>query len=127
MPLVQEGTPRAQVQKSRVAGYVDGVLVPSLPHTLEHLHHLPRLTTPDGLDSRSYFGDAPHSSRSKLTVCRGSVNVSEASPQTGEACERLVAAGCPPRSPAVDASLSGAAARRKNLTHLVQVLKRKSL
>ncbi len=50
MPLVQEGTSRAQVQESRVAGYVDGVLVPSLPHTLEHLHHLPRLTTPDGLE-----------------------------------------------------------------------------
>ena len=41
--------------------------------------------------------------------------ISEALPQIGGACERLVAAGCPPRSPAVDASLSGAAARRQKL------------
>ena len=32
--------------------------------------------------------------------------VSEAAPRTGEACEPLLAPGCPPRSPAVDASLT---------------------
>jgi len=50
MPLVQERTPRAQVQESGVAGYVDGVLVPSLPLALEHLDNLQRLTAPDNFE-----------------------------------------------------------------------------
>ncbi len=49
------------------------------------------------------------------------VGVSEAWPQTEVAREQLVAAGWQPRSPAPDASLSGAAARRQNLTHLAQI------
>ena len=33
-----------------MAGYVDGVLVPSLPIALEHLDNLQRLTAPDNFE-----------------------------------------------------------------------------
>jgi len=68
--------------------------------------------------ARAEYLDAGASDHPAVVV---NIDLSEALPQTKEAREQLVAAGWQPRSPAPDASLSGAAARRQNLTHLPRI------